>query len=121
MADTPETSEYTSVQERITPQIDLSEAIKGQSLAQDFELPIKPLLHFDGVINHHEQTGIPFSLADYLQLIDWTGRAVLLNKRGAIPKESPPILQRLGITTDNWLTNSQHFEKIIHRRFRKTA
>jgi REP element-mobilizing transposase RayT len=121
MADTPETSDYTSVQERINPKFDLSEAIKGQSAANEVELPIKPLLHFDGVIKNETQTGLPFALLDYLQLINWTGRAIRDDKRGHIPHHLPNILHRLGVAKDDWLTNSQRFEEIIHRRFRKTA
>jgi len=40
--------------------------------------------------------GIAFTLPDYLQLVDWTGRAVRDDKRGAIPVHIQPIFQRLG-------------------------
>jgi hypothetical protein len=40
---------------------------------------------------------IPFGLADYLELVDWTGRAMRSDKRGHIPSEYPRILDRLGI------------------------
>jgi hypothetical protein len=75
LADTPENSDYTSIKERIRPQFNLYEAIQEQigldSLIQ-FELPVKPLLHFDGSVTEEEQNGIPFSLGDYLEL---AGRA----------------------------------------------
>lgn len=125
MADTPEHSDYTSIQERIAPQFDLAEAIKTQNLTIDphqrVDLPLTPLLHFDDSIREQAQSGIPFSLSDYLQLVDWTGRAVRAKKRGAIPGHLPPILQRLGIPADDWLTNSQDFEKMVHRRFKQSA
>lgn len=124
MAKTPEDSDYTSVQERITPQFDLAEAIRSQQNGQqlnNFSLPIKPLLHFDDTIKQETQTGLPFSLSDYLQLVDWTGRIVKKNKRGYIPENLPPILVRLAIPPDQWLTNSQYFEKVIHRRFKNAA
>lgn len=35
--------------------------------------------------------GLPFRLNDYLELIDWTGRAILERKRGHIPSDQPPI------------------------------
>ncbi|MCG7883991.1 MAG: hypothetical protein N0E42_13780 [Candidatus Thiodiazotropha endolucinida] len=41
--------------------------------------------------------GLPFRLSDYLALVDWTGRAILENKRGYIPDNQPPILERLKI------------------------
>ncbi|PVV26877.1 MAG: hypothetical protein B6D79_04910 [gamma proteobacterium symbiont of Ctena orbiculata] len=54
--------------------------------------------------------GLPFRLTDYLELIDWTGRAILDNKRGYIPDNQPPILERLQIDTNHWLYMTQHFE-----------
>ncbi len=120
MAATPETSNHTSIKERIKPTFDLREAIKKQGL-NSFELPIKALLHFDDAITDQKNSRIPFSLYDYLQLVDWTGRAIRDNKRGHIPSHLPPILQRLNIPTDEWLDNSQQFERIVHRRFKKAA
>ncbi|CAM3821536.1 hypothetical protein [Parendozoicomonas haliclonae] len=46
---------------------------------------------------------IPFALSDYFQLVDWAGRAVRDDKRGAISNDLPPILHRLGIDADAWL------------------
>lgn len=40
---------------------------------------------------------LPFAYNDYLQLVDWCGRAVRSEKEGSIPANVPPILQRLGI------------------------
>jgi hypothetical protein len=40
------------------------------------------------------------SLADYLRLLDWTGRQLRRDKRGAIPSHVTPILHRLKITDD---------------------
>ncbi|MCU7805819.1 MAG: hypothetical protein KZQ96_21775 [Candidatus Thiodiazotropha sp. (ex Lucinoma borealis)] len=54
--------------------------------------------------------GLPFRLSDYLQLIDWSGRAILDNKRGFIPDNLPPILERLQIDPKHWLYMTQHFE-----------
>jgi putative transposase len=80
-----------------------------------------PLLPFEDTIKPVEQNGIAYSLSDYLQLVDWTGRAIRKNKRGAIDYDLPPILERLNIPAEEWLTSSQHFEKVIHRRFRRCA
>ena len=119
MATTPETSDYTSIQERIHPQFDLADAIKGQHLTGKVELPIKPLLNFDQVITREKENGIPFRFTDYLELIDWSGRAIVTNKRGSIPQGLPPVLTRLGIKLDNWLIDCQQFEGLYRRRFNK--
>jgi len=39
----------------------------------------------------------PFTFSDYLELVDWTGRAIRENKPGFIPADVPPILTRLGV------------------------
>ncbi|MGR6872656.1 hypothetical protein ACU6U9_10200 [Pseudomonas sp. HK3] len=54
--------------------------------------------------------GLPFKLTDYLELLDWTGRIIREDKRGAIAKELPPILQRLNISTENWVELTQTIE-----------
>ncbi|MCU7923833.1 MAG: hypothetical protein KZQ88_14180, partial [Candidatus Thiodiazotropha sp. (ex Dulcina madagascariensis)] len=47
---------------------------------------------------------------DYRQLIDWTGRAILANKCGHIPKDQPPVLEWLQVDPMHWLYMTQHFE-----------
>ena len=46
---------------------------------------------------------MPFSVEDYMQLLDWTGRALRDDKRSAIPEFAPPILSRLGLSIEAWL------------------
>ena len=55
--------------------------------------------------------GLPFRLTDYLDLVDWTGRQIREDKRGAIDDELPNILQRLEIEEDDWLYMTQNFER----------
>jgi len=45
----------------------------------------------------------PLSLAQYVQLLDFTGRQLRADKRGAIPSDLRPILERLHIRPDRWL------------------
>ncbi|MBL1277125.1 MAG: hypothetical protein COB30_013665 [Ectothiorhodospiraceae bacterium] len=54
--------------------------------------------------------GLPFRLTDYLELVDWTGRILRDDKRGAIPKNNPPILNRLNIEAKHWLYLTKNFE-----------
>jgi hypothetical protein len=46
--------------------------------------------------------GLAFDLKEDLQLVDWTGRAILANKRGFILNDCPSIQQRLKIDK-HWL------------------
>ena len=65
------------------------------------------------------QTGIPFTWEDYLVLVDWTGRVVREDKRGAINHQLPPILERLNINTSIWMKNATQFEQQHSKRFRR--
>lgn len=48
---------------------------------------------------------------DYLMLVEWTGRVIREDKRGAIPTHLPGILQRLNIDPENWFTLTTEFER----------
>ncbi len=122
MAETPETSDHTSIKERIKPRFSLDEAL-GHAVDQgdlnSLSVALKPLLAFDESITAEKQNGIPFGFTDYLTLVDWTGRAIRNDKRGFIPDSLPPILTRLGIEEKTWLENSSQFERRYRRRFQK--
>jgi hypothetical protein len=52
---------------------------------------------------------LPMSLENYLKLLDWTGRQLRVDKRGAIPGHLAPILTRLRIERSNWLEAVRDF------------
>jgi hypothetical protein len=56
---------------------------------------------------------LPMSLDEYLQLLDWTGRQLRQDKRGAIPSELPPILERLGLQEKAWLACIRDFKSLF--------
>ena len=55
------------------------------------------------------------SLANYLRLLDGTGRQLRRDKRGAIPSDVAPILQRLKILEEGWLHLVQDFSRMFRR------
>jgi len=106
IAVTPEDSDYTSIQRIRT----LRAASESSSETENAELDIAPaptqppeLYPFVGGIREGGPEGLPFNLADYLDLVNWTGRAVRDDKRGAIADDLPPILDRIGIIRAAWL------------------
>ena len=122
MASCPETSDYTSIQERIQPTFQLDQAIESQQSCGDlldFKNSLKPLLHFEGGSEKQSQLGILFAYPDYLQLVDWTGRIVRNDKRGHIDGKLPPILARLQIDPGQWHINAAQFESLHARRFNR--
>ena len=96
MAKTPESSDYTSIQQRI-------KALQKNKPASAC------LKKFDGI--HQNSKGIPFKLKDYIELVDWTGRVIREDKRGAIDSQLPSILQRLGLEADQWRILTTEFEE----------
>ena len=95
MAKTPETSDFTCVRARI--------------LAKKAKLDLPSTI--ESFVNSKSETiGLPFSLDDYLELVDWTGGILREGKRGSIPSNLPPILQRLEFNADMWSTLSKDFE-----------
>ena len=58
---------------------------------------------------------LTMSVVRYLELLDWTGRQIRADKRGAIPSSVSPILQRLGIEPDSWLDLASQFGRLFKR------
>ncbi len=89
MAETPEESDYTAIQQRI---LERSPGIADQA-------PEDP------------ERVIPYETGDYLELVDWPGRAVVEGKRGSIPENLPPILERLKIDPTAYIKFINRSEK----------
>ena len=104
MARTPEQSAFTSIKKRIES---AKKAKTPNALAQQ----TPTLMPFAGNPKADMPEGIPFKLDDYLQLVDWTGRIIREDKRGAIADNLPPILDRLNIEPKLWLNSCTRFEK----------
>jgi len=49
-------------------------------------------------------TVLPIRLGDYIELVEWTGKQVRSDKRGAIPKHAPSVLSQLHINENRWTT-----------------
>ena len=60
---------------------------------------------------HMPDDALPFSLSDYIELVDWTGRAIRDDKRGFISNSVPPIFQRIGVDPAIWLEMTPHFRR----------
>jgi len=95
IANTPESSEFTSIQERIRyPNSNSLRPFTGQS---------------------DTDTCLPYRLKDYLELVDWAGREIRCGKKGYIPATQPSILTRLGMESPpvlEYLKRSERFTPI---------
>ena len=108
MAKTPEASDHTSIKYRI-------------NAARLGKTP-KRLMPLAGNPRQEMPHSLPFTLPDYLQLVDVTSRYLHPNKRGKVQHNLPPILERLNIEHEHWITLTTQFEtcfkhaagKVIH-------
>jgi len=103
IASSPEDSNHTSIQHRI-------EHVKNNQ-----RQTTNRLYPFVGNPRKNMPEGLPFRLADYIELVDITGRIMRDDKRGFINQNAPPILQRLNIAPENWMYLSRHFESKFKR------
>jgi REP element-mobilizing transposase RayT len=129
MAQTIETSDFTSGQQRaLTLQAEVN--LQGSSKQSISTLP-KPIAHslcpllIDelkdatgaccNTAGHRasEKGFLQMSLASYLELLDWTSRALRSGKRSATPASAAPIFERLGIDAITWCELTRDFGKLF--------
>ena len=146
IADTPETSQFTSAYERIQGARDIVlpddsmivERVPTEQIATDpiLEEPVATQPLSTGTTRGGWLSPIPLadessepvptarasnkgclgmSLADYLELLDWSGRQLRTDKSGAIPDGLAPILERLQITDKGWRQLIAQFSRIFRR------
>ncbi|WP_422491559.1 transposase [Endozoicomonas sp. ALE010] len=104
MSETPEGSDYMTIQERI-------ENLAGSETRKK---PIT-LMPFRSQ-GQNPAKALPYILHDYLELVDWSGRAVRSDKKSSIRSDIPPILSRLEIDSNEWLKTMRW-----NNRFYRTA
>lgn len=125
LAKAPEQSEFTSAQERIrdlksaedvstaeAKDVRIEHGAKAGWLAPVELEPKRKNVREKCSNRRASNRGCVFmSLPQYLELLDWTGRQLKAGKRGAIPKNAPPILERLNLSAELWLHAVEHFGK----------
>ncbi|MGM0703836.1 MAG: transposase [Pseudomonadota bacterium] len=116
IAETPEGSEHTSVAERIAalgPEAEHTGPAEKDEAAPPAAanvpawcdvLPFQPLMPFDATAQL--PNAIPFSLEDYLELVETTGRCQRPDKRGAMGERVPKLLERLNIEPETFIATS---------------
>lgn len=131
IAATPETSDFTSVKERIEDRATAAEVSTPD--AQDLriehgekagwlapialEAPRKAVREKQTARRASNKGCLSMTLDQYLKLLDWTGRQIRKDKVGAIPGECSPILERLECSAETWVDFVRNFRK----RFRNEA
>ena len=117
IAKLPEQADYTSIQQRLrglqgpsprpikpnkakkpTPTSIhyLPQIVSSQTIA---DVSLHP---FGGSLNVTPAQGLPCSLLDYIELVDWAARIVRQDKKHAMENNTPAILDRLGFSAEEF-------------------
>ena len=131
IAATPETSDFTSVKERIEDRASAGEVSTAD--AQDVRIehgekagwlapvaldPPRRKVREKMTARRASNKGcLSMTLDQYLKLLDWTGRQIRKDKVSVIPMECAPILERLDCSAEAWVDFVRNFRK----RFRGEA
>jgi putative transposase len=107
VADTPENSDYTSIQQRIRYwHVDTSKKnfVPNDNFnnSTSWLCPISSQNNPDGIL--------PMTETEYFDLVDRSGRLIRSDKPGAIDSSLTPILQRFGAKPEEWQDTIKRFE-----------
>jgi hypothetical protein len=100
MAEDLDDSDYTSIEQRIRD--------TARKLGSDSDQP-GPVAGVPG------KCSLSVSIAQCLNLIDWTGRPMHPNRRSRIDPERPQILDRLGLADRSWTPQVKAIESEFYR------
>lgn len=132
VADDLTSSDFTSVQQRLfeiskerkrkatldtalVARVEVQEKLKDELGVQG--QPEAPLMAFSGSVHTPIHSALPFAEADYLELVDKTGRVVREDKRGFIKEKIPRLVSQYNLDPEQWLKNVKQF----HRRYGRAA
>ena len=95
-------SDFTSVQQRVQ-RLPQKDGVEARVHRRD-RLQTIPLAPFTGDPAGRRSCGpaLPIRRGDYIRLVEATGRLAVPGKRGVLPKDCEPILQRLVLSPDQW-------------------
>ena len=125
MAEKLEESDFTSVQRRIEAEQKATQAAETRSDTESVsrrrdaflaKLTIDPINDpvgpspSDTPDRCSDKGVLELSTDAYLELADWTARQLAPGKRGRTSADTPPVLQRLGLSPKCWHELMDHFE-----------
>ncbi len=128
IAESLDESEFTSIEQRVKEIVLSPESLvisrkKGQKIKDN---PLSPPLKNGEVkrqkkgevffkladfVGGFDKEGIPYRFVDYLELVDWSGRAIRDDKTGYIDQKEPKILDKIGFTPDIWFKSMKQFSE----------
>ena len=76
-------------------------------------VPLQAVLERPLPARASDQGFLPIETRKYVMLLDWTGRELRRDKRGAVPEDLAPILDRLGVDRSNWVDTVREFGRMF--------
>ena len=112
-------SEFTSIQERIQAFSKAQEVLENDEpeneAQQKKEEKNEEVQYYQPAslmaFGPNDSENICFTLLDYLELVDWTGRIIREDKRGYIKDEVPTLVEQLELDEKRWLQWTQYFDE----------
>lgn len=109
-AQTLETSDFTSIQERLKAyQAEQSSPANLMSFQTPAAISSETASNQEQrVLSKKLKVNLPFTLPEYIALVDWTGRQVREGK-GAIAENVPTIVKTSGLNPKEWMNNITYY------------
>ena len=121
VADAPETSEFTSAHDRIHAR----RARQGKPRRR-YRFSITPRDNWLAPIELAREAGstpsgtgkrasnkgfLPMKLAEYLRVVEWTGRQIARGKAGSIPRHLAPLFERVDLDPAFWVEMVRNYKR----------
>lgn len=116
LAKTPESSEHTSIRRRAR-QLDhaqvtaAADTLTRSKETKNVDETPRPLARFSTSGEVDTSNALPIAEVDYLELLDATGRIIVRGKRGRIDSNLAPVLERLGLSVQEWTAAATGFRQ----------
>jgi hypothetical protein len=81
------------------------------AMVQSVASPVEALRRLQ--VRASNQGFLPIQVEHYVMLLDWTGRELRADKRGAIPEHLASIVDRLGINRSTWVETVRGFGRLF--------
>lgn len=126
LAETPEIKQFTAAYRRIKAML----AAGAENADDELSDPAAPdgwlsPVRRDPTLDEQQERGatrratnrgfLPLKRSDYLTLLDQAGRLIRSDKRGAIPQDCKPLLERLRLCPATWIETIENFGRKFHR------
>ncbi len=120
---TPEESLHTSIYDRIQSFLWEEDSLPPDSWMSELTVPEESNAEEHSQRRVNCMSGLRASdlglirldRASYIKLVDWSGRQIAQGKRGAIPTDLAPIMERIQIDGHKWLEAIEKFDDLFGR------